>query len=62
MKTLYLVCKLNTTVEYEDKTTGEFTEMPINNAAGVMPVFETREEAEDHAAGKYTILPITAYD
>lgn len=58
-QTLYMVMRLNTQVDYLDPRTGKRITTKLEGLAGFVPVFETREEAEEDACnGKYEIVEI----
>ena len=58
-QTLYMVMRLNTQVDYLDPRTGKRITTKLEGLAGFVPVFGTREEAEEDACnGKYEIVEI----
>lgn len=58
-QTLYMVMRLNTLVDYLDPRTGKRITTKLEGLAGFVPVFKTREEAEEDACnGKYEIVEI----
>ena len=58
-QTLYMVMRLNTHIDYLDYLTGKRITTKLEGLAGFVPVFETREEAEEDACnGKYEIVEI----
>jgi len=59
---LYVVLRLNTTVEYIDPMTRKTEYTKLGGCVGFMPVYATLEEAESIAGDKYQILPIKTYE
>lgn len=56
---LYLVAKLQKTVQYTSPLTGQIIHVEVDDCEGYLPVFKTIEEATLHSVnGKFPVLPI----
>lgn len=56
---LYLVARLQKTVQYTSPLTGQIMDVELDGCEGYLPVFKTMEEATLHSVnGKFTVLPI----